>query len=126
LDALKTQFVDDFLFKDSEDKMIEPLQAVKGVLFTPEMQVEGEHEENFLQYLFDVESPRLVTCDRVDVEPGEDGLEGLRHLAFEETEGERGIRESPSTEGAHLLPMKLRKQNVGTEDKPKIALVGDY
>ena len=67
-----------------------------------------------------------MTCDKIDVELEEDGLEGLRHLAFEEIEGERGIRENPSTEGAHLLPMKPRKQNVGMEDKPKITLVGDY
>jgi len=51
-----------------------------------------------------MESPGLVTFDRIDTELEEDGLKGLRHLAFEETEGERGICESPSIEGAHLLP----------------------
>lgn len=29
-------------------------------------------------------------------------------------------------EGAHPLLAKLRKQNVGTEDKPKLASLGDY
>jgi len=106
---LKTQFVGDFSFKDSEDKMTEALHVVKGVLFTLEMQVEGEHEEKFVQYLFDTKSAGLVTCDRVDAELEEDGLEGLRHLAFKEIEGERGVHESPSTEGAHLLSVKLRK-----------------
>lgn len=86
----------------------------------------GGHKENFLQYLFDMESPRLVTCERIDAELEEDILEGLRHLAFEETEGERGIHKSPSTKGTHLLPVKLRNQNVVMEEKPKIATVGDY
>lgn len=56
-----------------------------------------------------MELPRVVTYDKIDAEPEEDGLEGLRHLVFEEIEGERKIRENPSTEGTHLLPMKLRK-----------------
>jgi len=106
--------------------MTEVLQVVKGVFLGPEMLVEGEHEEKFLQYLFDMESLGLVTYDRINAKPEEDGLEVLRHLAFEETEGERGICESPSIEGTHLLLVNLRKQNVGTEDKPKIASVGDY
>lgn len=123
---MKTQFINNLSFKDSEAQMREVLQVVKGVLFSLEMLVEGEHEENFLQYLFDMESPGLVTYDRIDAKAEEDGLEVLRHLAFEETEGERGIRESPSIEGTHLLPVRLRKHNVGMEDKPKIASIGDY
>lgn len=66
-------------------------------------------------------------CDRVDTRKyDDDGMEGLRHLAFGEIEGERDIRESPLMESAHLLLMKLMKQNFGSEDKSKIALVGDY
>lgn len=106
--------------------MTEVLQVVRGVLFTLETLVEGEHEENFLQCLYDMESPDFVTCNIIDAKPEENGLEGLRHLAFEETEGERGIQENPLTEGTHLLPVKLRKYNVGMKDNPRIALVGDY
>lgn len=56
-----------------------------------------------------MEMSGFVTCDKIDAKLEEDGLEGPRHLAFEETEGERGIKENPSMEGAHLLPVKLRK-----------------
>jgi len=45
---LKTKSIGDFSFKDSEEQMTEVLQVVKGVVFIPEMQVEGKHEENFL------------------------------------------------------------------------------
>lgn len=106
--------------------MTKVLQAVKEVLFTLETLVEGELEKNFLQGLYDMELLRFVTCDKIDAQPEEDKLEGLGHLAFEEIEGERGIRENSLTEGTHLLLVKPRKQNVGMEDKPEIALVGDY
>jgi len=66
-----------------------------------------------------------MTCEKIDAELEEDGLEGLRHLAFEETERERGIPDNPLTDGAHILLVKLRKHNVGMEDKPKITSVGD-
>jgi len=56
-----------------------------------------------------MEFPGVVTYDKIDTKPEEDRLEGLRHLAFEETEGERWIQENPLIEGAHLLPVKLRK-----------------
>ena len=44
----------------------------------------------------------------------DDNLEDLRHLYFEETEGERDIKEEPMTEGIHLLPLKTKKLNIGT------------
>jgi len=53
-------------------------------------------DESFMQYLSNRDSLEYVTCDKVDAEPEEDGLDGLRHLTFEETKGERYIREIPS------------------------------
>lgn len=50
-----------------------------------------------------------MAYDKVDAEWDEDGLEGLRHLNFEETEGERDIQKSPTGEASHLLWMKFRK-----------------
>lgn len=73
-----------------------------------------------------MDSLEYGTCEKVDAESEVDGLDGLRHLTFEETKGERDIWESHSKEGAHMLPMKLRKTNVGMEDKPKITSMGDY
>ena len=56
----------------------------------------------------------------------DDNLEDLRHLYFEETKGERDIKEESMTEGIHLLPLRTKKLNIGTEDKPKLATIGDY
>jgi len=80
--TLEAYFIDDFSFKGNEAQMSELLQAIKGVLFTPKTLVEGGHEEKFLQCLYDMELSGFVTCDKIDVELEEDGLEGLRHLAF--------------------------------------------
>lgn len=56
----------------------------------------------------------------------DDNLEDLRHLYFEEIEGERDIKEEPTIEGIHLLPLKTKKVNIGIEDKPNLATIGDY
>jgi len=63
---------------------------------------------------------------KVDKEPDKDDLEGLRHLTFHETEGGRDIQEGPFTDALHLLPLKLWKNNIGTEDKPKLAPIKYY
>lgn len=77
--------------------------------------------------MYEIELQGYATYDRVDVGPDyNEGMDGLTHLAFGETEGERDICENPLTKGAHLLPLKLRKQNFMLEDKPKITSMGDY
>ena len=124
--AMATQFINNFSFKDVDQHMTETLYAIKRILFTPGQLSEGCVDEMFLQYLYDIGSPEYMACDKVDAKPDKDGLEGLRHLTFEETEGERDIQESPAGEASHLLLMKLRNQYIGIEDKPKMASVGDY
>ena len=56
----------------------------------------------------------------------DDDLEDLRHLYFEEKEGERDIQEEPTTEGIHLLPLKTKKLNIETPKNPKLASIVDY
>jgi hypothetical protein len=67
-----------------------------------------------------------MACGKVDKEPDEDDLEELRHLSFHETEGERDIKDGPIIDAPHLLPLKLWKHNIRTDDKPKLASIGDY
>ncbi len=67
-----------------------------------------------------------MSCVKVNVNPKEDDLEGLRHLTFQETEGERDIQEIPSEDTSHFLPMKLQKHNIGSKNKHKMASIGDY
>jgi hypothetical protein len=56
-----------------------------------------------------------------------DHLEELRNLAIKEKEGNREIQNIiPSqTDGSYNHPLKLCKINIGTIEKPKIAMVGD-
>lgn len=102
--------------------MTETLHVIKRVFFALGQLVEGCPDKSFLQCLYDMDYAEYAAYDKVDEESDEDGLEGLRHLTFKETEGVRDIWECPSREGAHLVPMKLRKQNVGMEVNPKWCL----
>lgn len=56
----------------------------------------------------------------------DDDLEGLRHLYFGETEGEKDIQEDSKTKGIHLLPLKTKKMNIRTKDNPKLESIIDY
>jgi hypothetical protein len=55
-------------------------------------------------------------------------LEELRNLAIKETKGSRDIQNTiPSqTDSSYNHPLKLKRLNIGTEERPKISLVGDY
>jgi hypothetical protein len=57
-----------------------------------------------------------------------DELEELRNLAIKETEGNKEIQNTiPSqTDSSYNHPLKLQKLKIGTEEQPKIDLVGDY
>jgi hypothetical protein len=57
-----------------------------------------------------------------------DDLEELRNLAIKETEGNKEIQNTiPSqTDSSYNHPLNLHKFNIGTTEKPKIAMVGDY
>lgn len=57
-----------------------------------------------------------------------DELEELRNLEIKETKGNREIQNTiPShIDSSYNHPLKLQMINIGTEEKPKIALLGDY
>ena len=44
-----------------------------------------------------------VACKRIDSEMDDDDLENIRHLYFEEKEGERDIQEEPTIETNLIL-----------------------
>ena len=69
---------------------------------------------------------RKLVCHRIDGDLEDDSLEDLRHLYFDEKEGERRISEELTTEGVHLQPLNTKKLNIGTDEKPKLTTVGDY
>lgn len=56
----------------------------------------------------------------------DEDIEDLRHLYFEENEGEQNIQEEPITQGIHLLLLKTKKLNIGAQEKPELTSIGDY
>lgn len=93
---MEAQFVRNFSFRGNDECMTETLHAIKRVLFAPGQLVEGCLDESFLQCLYDINSTEYASYDKVDAKIEEDGLDGLRHMTFEGTEGERDIQEIPS------------------------------
>jgi hypothetical protein len=85
---------------------------------------------HFLQSNRDHNPVRIpVACCKVDKdleEPNE--VEELRNLNIKETVGIREIQDTtPShTSSTYTHPLKLWKVNIGSEEHPKIASIGDY
>ena len=109
-----------FSFMEDTDLESQALHAIRVVLFFRDPQTDG------CTLPARPEAVRELVCQRIDGDPEDDGLEDLRHLYFEEKEGERNVNKEPPTEGVHLRPLKTKKLNIGTEEKPKLATVGDY
>jgi len=69
-----------------------------------------------------------LACYKLAIEGGDEESydEELRHLDIRETKGEREVQ------GPELLipdvtqPVQINKVNIGTEEQPKFANVGDY
>jgi CTP:phosphocholine cytidylyltransferase-like protein len=55
-------------------------------------------------------------------------LEDLRHLTFQESTGTREVKDTISgdTNTLYTQPLKLKKVNIGSEENPKMASIGDY
>jgi len=71
--------------------------------------------------LYESRFHEVFACSKVNRDLNEDDLKGLRHLSFKESEGGESIRDAP-----HLKHMKLCEHNIGTEENPKLASIGDY
>ena len=68
----------------------------------------------------------LVKCYKVDIESDDD--EDLRNLNIPETEGERqvAIPSFGNDELDYTKTMRTTQVNIGIEEKPKVATIGDY
>ena len=56
----------------------------------------------------------------------EEGEDDLRSVSILESEGERVVAGPPLQEVEVTKPLKLREVNIGTEENPKLANIGDY
>ena len=109
-----------FSFAGDTELESQALHAIRAVPFFRDPQIDGCTRPARPEVV------RELVCQRINGDPEDDGLEDLRHLYFEEKEGEWNVNEELATEGVHLWPLKTKKLNIGTEEKPKLATVGDY
>jgi hypothetical protein len=93
------------------------------LLFVP------EHEYLLHHSLYPSSARLPVVCLTVDKDPEDpDDLEELRHLTFQESEGTREVKDTISKDvsSSYTKPLKLQKVNIGTDEHPKLASIGDY
>jgi hypothetical protein len=64
----------------------------------------------------------------IETQEDPDDLEELRHLTFQESEGSREVKDTISNDvsSSYTKPLKLWKVNIGTDEHPKLASIGDY
>jgi hypothetical protein len=70
-----------------------------------------------------------MACSKVNTylkDPND--LEDLKHLRFKEYEGTRVVKDTNSDDvnSSYSKPQNLRKINIGSEEHPKLASIGDY
>jgi hypothetical protein len=65
-----------------------------------------------------------LSCYHVQKE-APDG-DDLGNIQIEEVEGERDVEGPPIESEVISVPIKVKKVNIGTNEQPKIANIGDY
>ena len=65
----------------------------------------------------------IFNCHSLAREQGEDDL---RSISILELEGERAVARPPLQEVDVTKPLKLREVNIGMEEHPNLANIGDY
>jgi hypothetical protein len=111
------------------------LQQIKKILFADEVKpihppiVCPKHEYLLHHSLYPFFAWLPMLCLTVERDPKDpDDLEELRHLAFQESEGSRGVKDTilNDVQSFYTKPLKLRKVNIGTDEHPKLTSIGDY
>jgi hypothetical protein len=132
---LQSQFFHDFSFSGKSSEITVVLQQIKKMFFSNEFKpkvstyIYSEHE-NLLEYIFYPSPTRIpMACSKVDKDPEDpEDLEELRHLTFKESAGTREVKDTLSgdTNSSYTQPLKLWKVNIGSEEHPNMASIGDY
>lgn len=78
---------------------------------------EGCIDKDTLECLYDFRIHEDVDGGRIECESDEDDLDELTHLTFKEIEGEQSDEYGLVTNDLWLLPLKLWKHNIGTDEK---------
>jgi hypothetical protein len=111
-------FVATFLFESQYPMVDQALQVVRQKVFeeAPSLPMEQEEDE------WIVPLQKLQGCYNINVDEDDDP----RKVNIAETEGKRNI-EGPGVELPFIeQPIKIKKVNIGIEEAPNLANVGDY
>jgi len=110
-------FINTFSFEDESTTTDNALQVVKEKILVESIESEwGEQMEHAL------------VCYNLATDGGDDESdeEDLRHLDIAETEGEREVQGPDLKIPDVTKPLKIKKVNIGSEERPKFANVGYY
>jgi hypothetical protein len=116
--GMTQKFVATFSFERQYPSVDQALQVVRHKIFEEEPNLPIEQEE------YEQTEPlqKLQGCYNINV--GED--DDPRNVNITEIEGQRDV-EGPRVELPFIgQPIKINKVNIGTEQAPKLANVGDY
>jgi hypothetical protein len=132
---LEDQFCKDFSFTSKYPELKVVLQRIKEFLFIDN----GEQKSDLVvceKHGQELQSNLHLNLDKRPIEFYKiekeleipDDLEELRNLSIKESKGRKEIQNiiPIQTDGSYNYPLKLCKVNIGTIEKPKIAMVGDY
>ena len=110
-------FVTTFLFESQFPSVDQALQIVRQKVFEEASNLPSEQEEGE----WTVPLQKLQGCYNINVDEDDDP----RKVNIVETEGQREV-EGPGVEKPFIQqPIKIKKDNIGTEQTPKLANVGD-
>jgi hypothetical protein len=133
--TLHNQFFHDFSFSGKTPEITDVLQQIKNMLFSIEVKpkypltIFSEHE-HFIEYSLYPSPMRIpMACSKVDKDPEDPkDLEELRHLTFQESTRTREVKDTISGDinNSYTQPLRLQKVNIGSEEHPKMASIGDY
>jgi hypothetical protein len=111
-------FVTTFLFESEFPSVDQALQIVRQKVFKEASSLPLEQEEDEWTAPFQ----KLQGCYNINADEDDDP----RKVNITETEGHRDV-EGPGVELPFIgQPIKIKKVNIGTEETPKLANVGDY
>ena len=115
---MNQNFVTTFLFESQYPLVDQALQIVRQKLFEKASNLTLEKEEDE----WTAPLQKLQGCYKINVDEDDDP----RKMNITETEGQRDV-EGPGVEIPFIgQPINIKKVNIGTEETPNLANIGDY
>jgi hypothetical protein len=120
-ETLQQNFTLTFSFEHENPNIDTTLKQIRNIIFIEEPKVEAITE---VQQWNKKIVKDILSCYHVQEEaPDEDDPQIIQ---IEEVEGKRDVEEPPLESEVISTLIKIKKVNIGTSEKPKMASIGDY